>query len=650
MVIIGQVRPIQVFLCVAYVFCCYLYVFGFGGALHLEERALFRKSQVNLSSILENVSMGTPLRWLNWEADELATDGHADEEAAFRGWHELGKTCQIVAEKKWAGIPAVECKRLWKILAGQINILVPSQMKVALFNRLSAELLDQLFANNLPLRDYLDFNSAWCVNADNGQGASFNPLRPNLSGLDGSLKEKEAMCLAKMMSLCVSLLEAEDRCELLKTTISEVVVYFEAVETDEGNGHSDDCIDAILTAYLGVSQLFDRCTVNNVENLDRIMAVRKRKTSGANGGASYVDYSGLAAAIRKSPYYSKLKDDLDKILPKMRELLPIADASLETLKIASDAADGGRVRDALVEAAGIYKQMSILPLETSAFYVEALVKQWKAYWGSQIGVLKDAASTLVVRTSTRAKLTETLQSVQCFFEGSVGQFQAMEKELDEIERALFSEHVQGLFISALEERLNAPSESLLEPEACSQLCDASASLIAQYGVQSFEVMLHAAKVEQLATSFDVHIMSLTIPELATASAALDALSKLLSMLDMKGMSTVRYHARCWELCKPLSMALHSWDGLGDTMTSRYAKDANRGVACELLGLSAKLQALVSEKTDMITLPVNFKEHKEILDMLILSEVQPTNLEDINSKASMFDSLLRSRLKLPNYEF
>jgi hypothetical protein len=294
--------------------------------------------------------------------------------------------------------------------------------------------------------------------------------------------------------------------------------------------------------------------------------------------------------------------------------------------------------------------MSILPLETSAFYVEALVKQWKAYWGSQIGVLKDAASTLVVRTSTRAKLTETLQSVQCFFEGSVGQFQAMEKELDEIERALFSEHVQGLFISALEERLNAPSESLLEPEACSQLCDASASLIAQYGVQSFEVMLHAAKVEQLATSFDVHIMSLTIPELATASAALDALSKLLSMLDMKGMSTVRYHARCWELCKPLSMALHSWDGLGDTMTSRYAKDANRGVACELLGLSAKLQALVSEKTDMITLPVNFKEHKEILDMLILSEVQPTNLEDINSKASKFDSLFRSRLKWPNYEF
>jgi hypothetical protein len=647
MVIIGQVRPIHVFLCVAYVFCCYLYVFVFGGALHLEERALFRKSQSEPFLDSGECVYGD-MRWLNWEADGLAKDGHADEEAVCRGWHELGNTCQILAEKKWAGIPAVEFKRLWETLAGQPDILVPSQMKVALFNRLSAELLDQFFANNLPLRDYLDFNSAWCVNADNGHGASFNPLRPNLSGLDGSLKEKEAMCLAKMKSLGVSLLDAEDRCELLKTTISEVVVYFEAVETDEGNGHSDDCIDAILTAYLGVSQLFDRCTVNNVENLDRIMAVRKRKTSGADGGASYVDYSGLAAAIRKSPYYSKFKDDLDKILPKMRELLPIAD--LETLKIASDAADGGRVRDALVEAAGIYKQMSILPLETSAFYVEALVKQWKAYWGSQIGVLKDAASTLVVRTSTRAKLTETLQSVQCFFEGSVGQFQAMEKELDEIERALFSEHVQGLFISALEERLNAPSESLLEPEACSQLCDASASLIAQYGVQSFEVMLHAAKVEQLATSFDVHIMSLTIPELATASAALDALSKLLSMLDMKGMSTVRYHARCWELCKPLSMALHSWDGLGDTMTSRYAKDANRGVACELLGLSAKLQALVSEKTDMITLPVNFKEHKEILDMLILSEVQPTNLEDINSKASKFDSLFRSRLKWPNYEF
>jgi hypothetical protein len=50
------------------------------------------------------------------------------------------------------------------------------------------------------------------------------------------------------------------------------------------------------------------------------------------------------------------------------------------------------------------------------------------------------------------------------------------------------------------------------------------------------------------------------------------------------------------------------------------------------------------------LPVNFKEHKEILDMLILSEVQPTNLEDINPKASKFDSLFRSRLKWPNYEF
>jgi hypothetical protein len=215
----------------------------------------------------------------------------------------------------------------------------------------------------------------------------------------------------------------------------------------------------------------------------------------------------------------------------------------------------------------------------------------------------------------------------------------MEKELGEIERALFSENVQEVFISALEERLNAPSESLLEPKACRELCDASASLIAQYGVQSFEVMLHAAKVEQLATSFDVHIMSLTIPELATASAALDALSKLLSMLDMRGMNTVRYHARCWELCKPLSMALHSWDDLGDTMTSRYAKDANRGVARELLGLSAKVQALVSEQTDMFTLPVNFKAHKEVLDLLILSEVQPTNLEDINTKtAGLADSL------------